>query len=76
MNLQDKKTLIFCCFLSLLVFAGCGLKRDLYQTPESIKGEGFVPEKNEKQTDKADSTKEIKKSEKLDTTKPVNKEAN
>ncbi|MCJ8319443.1 MAG: hypothetical protein MJK12_07405 [Colwellia sp.] len=76
MNLQDNKTLIFCCFLSLLALAGCGLKRDLYQTPESVKGEGFVPEKVEKKTDKTGLAEKTNESEKPDASTSVNKETN
>jgi len=76
MNLQYNKTLISCGFLSLLALAGCGLKRDLYQTPDSIKGEGFVPENVEKQTDKIDSKESTGESEKSEPQTPVNKETN
>tara|TARA_B110000908_G_C10101929_1_gene378995 strand:- start:270 stop:464 length:195 start_codon:yes stop_codon:yes gene_type:complete len=32
MNIQPNKLLISCCFTSLLLLTGCGLKGDLYQT--------------------------------------------
>jgi len=44
MKIQDNKPLISCCFISLLVLAGCGLKGDLYQTPASVKDKDFFPE--------------------------------
>ena len=54
MNLQHKKLLISCCFFSLIALAGCGLKADLYQSPESVKGEGIIPEEDTKQTEQSE----------------------
>lgn len=76
MNLQHNKTLISCCFLSLLALAGCGLKGELYQTPESAKGEGFVPDETKKPTEKTNKLKKEVESEKSDTQIPVKSEIN
>jgi len=35
MKIQPNKRLISCCFISLLLLTGCGLKGDLYQTKVS-----------------------------------------
>ena len=48
MKIQDNKPLIFSCFISLLVLAGCGLKGDLYQTPASTKGDISLSENAKK----------------------------
>ena len=71
MNLQYNKTLISCCLISLLALAGCGLKGELYQTPESAKGEGFVAEETKKPIDKVENKLE---SEKSDTQIPVKRD--
>jgi|GEM_PF-4899221 len=44
MKIRNNKLLISCCFISLALLAGCGLKGDLYQTPTSVKSNDFLPE--------------------------------
>jgi predicted small lipoprotein YifL len=64
MKIQNNKLLISCCFISLLVLAGCGLKGDLYQTPVSAKDKDSLPEnrsrvKPNKTTEPAINHKEL-----------------
>jgi len=71
MKIQDNKLLISCCFISLFVLAGCGLKGDLYQTPASGKGKDFFPDaakqiEPQKTTEPAINHKESPKTVTLD----------
>lgn len=52
MNAYNKILILSCCFISILTLSGCGLKGELYQTPESIKGEGYIEDNTEQQADK------------------------
>ena len=61
MNSYNNNFLILFCFSTLLALTGCGLKGDLYQTPESIKGEGIVADKADKKENNQNSEKLNKK---------------
>jgi len=58
MNAYNKILLLSCCFISLLTLSGCGLKGELYQTPESIKGEGYIEDDAKQQAIKNSDTEQ------------------
>jgi predicted small lipoprotein YifL len=62
MNLIKQKTLLFSLLTAISTLTACGLSGDLYQTPDSAKGEGIVMDEN---TDKKadNSEKSIEKPE-------------